>query len=332
MEVSNIIFDAIDKFAGAKVLCVGEVVLDKFIYAKTKRLSSEAPIPVFLFENENSMLGATGNVASNLATLNAKTILISVAGEKPQDKIIEGMLNEKKVEHYMILDKGRDTTIKTRFSSKGQQMFRFDRETGEIASKEIEDKIIAETEKHISNVQVLILSEYNQGILTERVIRECIAIANNHNVPVVIDPRGTDYSKYKGATIVTPNKKELETLVGYELEGEGEIYNAAIGIMQKCGIENLLVTRDKDGMSLVSKNQSLRHIEARPVKVLDVSGAGDTVITGLALAIANGQDMYTASYIANAAAGVAVGKLGTATVDVDELKAELKEIRSYEQK
>jgi len=320
------VFDALDRFEQAKILCVGEVALDRFIYSKTKRISSESPIPVFLYDTEISMLGCTGNVASNISSLNGETILISVAGTQEQDGVIANMLKKDGVESYMVVDENRDTTVKTRFCSKGQQVFRFDTEKSETISKEVEDKIIAKVKECISRVSALILSEYNQGIMTDRVIKESIAIANEYKVPVIIDPRGNDYSKYKGATVVTPNKKELETLVGYEIEEEGEIYSASIDIMEKCGIDNLLVTRDKDGMSLVSAQSSLCHIPAKARSVFDVSGAGDTVITGLALAIANGEDMYTASFIANVAAGIAVGKAGTATVTIEEIKKELREV------
>lgn len=332
MNLFKSVLDATDKFEGTKILCVGEVVLDRFIYSYTKRLSSEAPIPVFLHDEEKSMLGATGNVVSNLSALNADITLVSVQGQNDQDRVIAQKLREQNIKSNMILDKDRVTTIKTRFTAKGQQVFRFDREIGERISKDIEDQIIKRVSENVGNVKVMILSEYNQGILTERVIKESIAMANKANIPVVIDPRGNNYSKYKGATIVTPNTKELETLLGYEINGEEELYNAALKVMKENGIENLLVTRDKEGMTLVLKDKTVHHIPARPVKVLEVSGAGDTVITGLALSIANGEDFYTSCYIANAAAGVAIGKYGTATVNKQELISELKEIRTYEQK
>jgi len=325
MNKLNTFLSALKKFENATVLCVGEVVLDHFIYSDTRRLSSEAPIPVMLFERDTNMLGGSGNVVANIKSLGAKPILVSVLGSDSQDEAIKNKLKEGGVVDATVVEKGRQTTVKSRYMCKGQQVFRYDIENPVKIKAETENRLLDSMKKHMKKAGVVILSDYGQGVLTDRVIAVTIRVAKKYGVPVVVDPRRDDFSIYRGATIVKPNLKELETASGQIITKDGEMYKAAVKVMKESGIENILVTRDKDGMSLISGKESLCNIKSKVKEVYDVSGAGDTVIAALSIGIANREDMYINAFIANLAAGVAVGKSGTATVTVDEIKLSLEE-------
>lgn len=325
MNKLNTFLEALKRFDKATVLCVGEVVLDHFIYSDTRRLSSEAPIPVMLFERDTNMLGGSGNVVANIKSLGAKPVLVSVLGSNPQDEAIKNKLKEVGVVDATIVEKGRQTTVKSRYMCQGQQVFRYDIENPVKIKAETENRLLDTVKKHMKKAGVVILSDYGQGILTDRVIAVTIRVAKKYGVPVVVDPRRDDFSIYRGATIVKPNLKELEKASGQMITKDGEMYKAAIKVMKESAIENILVTRDKDGMSLISGKESLCNIKSKVKEVYDVSGAGDTVIAALSIGIANREDMYVSAFIANLAAGVAVGKLGTATVKVDEIKMALEE-------
>ncbi len=337
MIENTVLFDVLTHIRQARVLCVGDVMLDRFVYGGVERISPEAPIPVLLVEREKHMLGGAGNVVANIAALGAKAMLLAAVGDDGAGKDVAKLLSDMGVEAELETVTDRSTTVKSRFVSGGQQILRVDREKSRPVSSETEQKIIARAEHLIAQAGAIILSDYKKGLLTDKIVSSIIEIARRLNKPVVVDPKGTDFSRYRGATVVTPNRKELETATGLKAAADDEVRAAAIKIIAGCGIANVLATRSKDGMSLVSATADPIHIPANVREVYDVSGAGDTVIATFASALASGATMRNAALLSNIAAGIVVGKPGTATARPEEIEQVLSagfamEKQSYQRK
>lgn len=320
MLENSALFKDLTKLSAARVLCLGDVMLDRFIYGGIERISPEAPIPVLLVEREKHMLGGAGNVVANIAALGAKAVLVAVVGNDAAGADVAKHLGELGVDAQLETSPDRFTTVKSRFVSAGQQMLRVDREKTANIPAEVEDRIIARAEKIIPTVGAVILSDYKKGLLTERVVSCVIDIARRHNVPVVVDPKGTDFSRYRGASVITPNRKELETATAMKAGTDEEVRAAAMKIITGCGVPAVLATRSRDGMSLVTGDENPLHIPANMREVFDVSGAGDTVIATFASAMAAKIPMRNAALLANIAAGIVVGKPGTATARPEEIE------------
>ncbi len=321
------LFEGVEKFSNSTILCVGDVMMDRFIYGSVERVSPEGPIPVLLVENEKHMLGGVGNVVSNIASLGANTILVGVIGDDIYGRDIEHQLEKLGIKSALEECNSRSTTVKTRYVGGNQQIIRVDREKSGDIPKIIEDKIIKNIEDNISKVGALILSDYGKGVLTDRVVTSAIQIAKEYDVPVFVDPKGKDFTRYAGASFVTPNSKELNEATGMPTKTDENIEAAARHIMQENAIENVLATRSEDGMSIVSLDGETSHIKTKAKEVFDVSGAGDTVIATFATGVASGLAAEDAANIANIAAGIVVGKHGTATVSKAELIRALSEKR-----
>lgn len=314
------LIDALPRFKSARVLCIGDVMMDRFVYGSVERISPEAPIPVFLVDNEKHMLGGAGNVVANIAAVGAgHTRLLAVVGDDMNGREIDAQLAQIGAEATLVTASDRFTTVKSRFVSSGQQMLRVDREKAQAIPAAAEAELLKAAEAAMADCGVVILSDYNKGVLTDSLIADVIALAQKHGKPVVVDPKGNDFSRYRGATFITPNRKELETATGMKAATDTEVRAAAMKIIIDCGIECVLATRSKDGMSLISKNAEPAHIPANVREVFDVSGAGDTVIATFATAIAAGLDAHDAAQLSNVAAGIVVGKIGTATVRPEEI-------------
>ena len=311
------------RLCDARVLCIGDVMLDRFVYGSVERISPEAPIPVFLIEKQKKMLGGAGNVVANMAAMDVKATLICVAGQDSEARDVGEMLQAQNISAQLVTVLDRGTTVKTRYVGSGQQMLRVDQEKSMPVSAAIEDQIIAAAQKMMVAAGAVVISDYKKGVLTDRVVREVIACAQRFGKPVIVDPKGEDFSRYRGATVITPNRKELETATGMKAGSDDEVRAAAMKIITSCGIDHVLATRSKDGMSLITSDQLPQHIPAQVREVYDVSGAGDTVIAVFASAIAAGIDMLPAAQIANVAAGIVVGKPGTATATRAEILAVL---------
>ncbi len=307
----------------ARVLCIGDVMLDRFIYGSIERISPEAPIPVLLEEREKHMLGGAGNVVANIAALGAKAMLVAAIGSDMAGTDIQNQLKSLGILSVMVTSPDRLTTVKSRFICGMQQVLRVDREKTIPVAAETEDKIIKLIMESVPQSGAVILSDYKKGLLTDKIVTAAIDCARQHGKPVIVDPKGADFSRYRGATVITPNRKELETATGMKAGTDDEVRAAALKLIMSCGIETVLATRGKDGMSIITKNGEPVHIPAQVREIYDVSGAGDTVIATFAAGLAAGLPVRNAALLANVSAGIVVGKPGTATARLDEIRATL---------
>jgi len=316
----------IDRLAQGRVVCVGDVMLDRFVYGDVTRVSPEAPIPVCQVSNETVMLGGAGNVVRNLVAVGAKVDFVSVVGEDDIGADVELLLRDLQgVDHTLIGDATRPTTSKVRYVASGQQLLRADREVTAPISGDIEDALFVAAEKHLADAGALILSDYGKGVITGRLAELLIGAAVAAGKPVIVDPKSRDFNRYAGASLITPNLKELSEAAENPPSSEEEIVAAARTLIAKAGIGAMLVTRGAQGMSLVTGIEA-DHFPSRAREVFDVSGAGDTVISVLSSGIAASLAPVEAAQLANIAAGVVVGKTGTAVAYSDDLQAELAEI------
>ncbi len=313
------------------ILVVGDIMLDRFVYGDVSRISPEAPIPVLTIKDENLMLGGVGNVLSNLTGLGVKVHVLAAVGQDVSGQSVRRLVTERGADAKGLVEVvDRPTTVKTRFLASHQQLLRADFEKTEPVSSATEELLLKKAEALIDKVQAVILSDYGKGVLTPKVIAGLIRLANEKKIPVLVDPKGKDYSIYKGASVVTPNRKELaEATGGLATKSDAEVVNAAQTLIYKAGIEAVVATRSQDGMTIVRKAGKGKgydepvHLRTEALEVFDVSGAGDTVIATLAAALATGAYLITAASIANVAAGLVVAKVGTAPVRRAELLAAL---------
>jgi D-beta-D-heptose 7-phosphate kinase/D-beta-D-heptose 1-phosphate adenosyltransferase len=266
------------------------------------------------------MLGGAGNVARNATALGASVRFLSLVGDDlPGREVMEYVANDKGVEPYIQIERNRPTTIKTRYIAGGQQLLRSDNETTATLAAPTISNLSALAAQLAPDVSAIILSDYGKGVLHGDVVAATIAAARKAVKPVIVDPKGTDYSIYRGATVVTPNRAEAQAATGIDIQSDEDAIAAATKIITECGIENVLLTRSQDGMTLVTSKGEATHLPTEAREVFDVSGAGDTVVACLASAIAGGASLSDAARIANVAAGIVVGKIGTAVVYPDEL-------------
>jgi D-beta-D-heptose 7-phosphate kinase/D-beta-D-heptose 1-phosphate adenosyltransferase len=314
----------VESFGRARVLCVGDVMLDRYVYGEVERISPEAPIPVFRIERETAMVGGAGNVARNVAALGAWTRLVGVAGDDAAGTELRALLaSEPGVAPAILIEEDRPTTIKTRYVAARQQMLRADRESDAPISDRIRTAMVNFVRQELPDCGVMVLSDYGKGVLSSEALRGVIATARTYARPVVVDPKGRDFARYRGASLVTPNKRELAEATGMPTDSDAAVVAAARRVIDTCGIENVLVTRGDQGVTLVLGRGESIHIPAKPRAVFDVSGAGDTVAAVMAVACAAGVTWPEAARLANAAGGVVVGKLGTAVARADEVVAAL---------
>jgi D-beta-D-heptose 7-phosphate kinase/D-beta-D-heptose 1-phosphate adenosyltransferase len=319
------------------VLCVGDVMLDRYVYGDVARVSPEAPTVVLAARREDVTPGGAGNVALNLSGLGVRCVLVSAIGEdEPGRTLSERLARERKIEPRFVLDAARPTTLKARFVSEqySTHLLRADWEDARPLELERENDILARALEALPGCGALVLSDYGKGVLTPRVIEELIAAARKSKKPVVVDPKGNDYRIYRFADLITPNRAELSRALNREVRSADEVAQGAAELCERTDVNAILVTRSEDGMTLVVRGEEPVHIPAFPVKVRDVSGAGDTVVAAMAAMLAMGANPEAAARAANAAAAVVVGKRGTATVSFAELRAMLlpPALRAYEEK
>lgn len=301
-------------FTKHTILVIGDVMLDKYVHGSVSRISPEAPIPVLKINKNVSKLGGAANVAKNLADLGAKVILTSVINNDAAGVELMDLLDENGIESSMIIDSSRPTTIKTRFMSDGHHLLRIDDESTNSVSYSTAAKIVEDIKSLISSVDIVILSDYNKGVLSEAVIEKVIEAAQGKII--IVDPKKSTFHPYKGCTILTPNEKEL-----FWAAGVTDIDVAAEKALEQSGAESILLTRSEKGMALFTKGKKPFIIPALAKSVVDVCGAGDTVIATLAACLAAGETLEESAVTANQAAAIVVGKIGTATVSAAELRA-----------
>jgi len=308
---------ALPDLSRGRVLVVGDVMLDRYWYGEVERISPEAPVPVVKVERTEERAGGAANVALNAAALGAKVTLLSVVGSDEAGKSLERLISEQGIATSLHRDSSLATTVKLRVIGRKQQLLRADFETA--PSHEVLAGKLAEFEALLGNCDAVVLSDYGKGGLTH--IARMIELARAQQRVVLVDPKGDDYSRYKGATIVTPNRNELREVVG-RWKDDADFVRRAEGLRSELDLAALLVTLGEDGMALFRAGGVHRE-RARAREVYDVTGAGDTVIGTLAVMLAAGAQMDEAARVANHAAGIAVGKFGTAVVHPDELAADL---------
>ena len=310
---------------GQTVLCVGDLMLDEFVYGEVTRISPEAPTPVIAVKRTEVMIGGAGNVARNLVALGTRCIFVGVVGDDDAGGELKKELAKiPRIDAHLVTDAGRRTTRKVRFVSEhhSAHLLRADWEPASPVDSKSEDALIGHVIKAMPKAGAVVLSDYAKGALTPRVIRAVIDAANKAGRPVVVDPKGRDYGIYRGATLITPNRQELADATHSPAQTDDQVAAAAAELGRMLGAKAVLVTRSEAGMTLVGEGAAI-HVPAYPVRVRDVSGAGDTVVAVLAAMLAMQADFESAMRAANAAAAVVVGKRGTATLSVAELRSRI---------
>jgi D-beta-D-heptose 7-phosphate kinase / D-beta-D-heptose 1-phosphate adenosyltransferase len=316
----------LSELAGQTVLCIGDLMLDDFVYGEVARISPEAPAPVIAVGRQEVVIGGAGNVARNIAALGARCLFVGVVGEdEPGRRLMTALLGEPRIEAYLVTDRSRPTTRKVRFVSEhfSTHLLRADWELVKPVDRDSEQALIGHALAAMPRAGAVVLSDYAKGVLTPRVIRALIDAAREQEKPLVVDPKGNDFSIYRGATIITPNRKELAEATRRPAVAEEEIAAAAAELRTTLESRAVLVTRSEEGMTLVADDAAPVHVPAFPVKIRDVSGAGDTVVAVLSCLLALGAAFESAARAANAGAAVVVGKRGTATVSAAELRSRI---------
>jgi D-beta-D-heptose 7-phosphate kinase/D-beta-D-heptose 1-phosphate adenosyltransferase len=309
-----------------KVLCVGDLILDHYVHGNIDRISPEAPIPVLKADDRNyNILGGCGNVARNICSANSKCHLISIVGNDNDGLKIREIIKEiKNLTFNLIIDKNRCTTKKTRYVCENQQILRVDNEIESPISEVLETKIIKLLKNKINDYDVIVLSDYNKGVLTDTLIKKIIKIAQHFKKILIVDPKKKDFSVYAGATFITPNIKELKSSVNtFDINSKNNDDNLVIKlskqIINKFKFKAVITTRSSDGISVVTDVGSFFHLPSEAKEVFDVSGAGDTVLAYLSTSISKGKSLESSVKISNIAAGLAVGKFGTSVVSIGEV-------------
>lgn len=309
----------------AQILVAGDLMLDRYWSGETSRISPEAPVPVVHVNDIKECAGGAGNVVFNIAALGAKASVVGLTGDDEAANSLEQSLNHDNIECHFERLPNAATITKLRVMSRHQQLIRLDFEDGFVGYDGT--GLLSKFEQELKQTQVVVLSDYAKGALRDA--PQMIAMAKAAGKPVVVDPKGSDFSRYRGATLITPNLHEFEAVVGScadedEIEGKGE------ALRRELELEALLITRSEQGMTLIQAGKAPIHIPTKARDVFDVTGAGDTVISALAVALAAGESFESATILANLAAGVVVGKLGTATVTIPELRRAMRELNEME--
>jgi D-beta-D-heptose 7-phosphate kinase/D-beta-D-heptose 1-phosphate adenosyltransferase len=319
--------EILQNFKDRTMIVLGDLMLDEFIWGEVRRISPEAPVPVVEVKRESWHLGGAGNVVSNLSTLGATALPIGVVGEDQAAILMRARFAEAGAETSgLITDSSRPTTRKTRIVAHSQQMVRADREDRSPVAAEIESQIIGALDAHLGSADGIILSDYDKGLLTARVIAHAIGAARARRKIVCLDPKIKNFALYRNVDVITPNQTEAERASGIEITDPSTLARAAHSIREMLDCKNVLITRGEHGMSLLESSGAMTHIPTVAREVYDVTGAGDTVIATLALALVSGAALPEAARIANHAAGIVVGKVGTATISCIELQTALRDL------
>ncbi len=311
---------SIPDFSGATVLVAGDVMLDRYLFGGTTRISPEAPVPVVHVRETDDRAGGAANVAVNLANLGIGTTLLGVVGQDDEAIALRTVLDQQNIDCRFEVVEGWPTTTKTRVQSRGQQLIRLDREEQGAPGSDMLTKFLQES---LNSANAVVLSDYGKGALTH--VTAMIEACRSASVPVLVDPKGADFGKYRGATVLTPNQAEFESVAGV-CASDDELVEGARKLISDLALDALLITRSEKGMLLVEKSDEPVFLSTRAREVFDVTGAGDTVIAVLAGALASGRNMAAAAALANFAAGLVVRKIGVASVTPSEMRAALHQL------
>jgi len=310
----------VSKFKGKKILVLGDVMLDQYIWGEVSRISPEAPVPVVEVKKVSYHLGGAANVAMNIASLGGKVYLVGVVGDDQEAEWIKQTFLDNGIDiQGVIVDPGRPTTLKTRIIAHSQQMVRVDREKTDSISDAIAQELFNYSLEVLDDVNAVLISDYAKGITVPYLLKQLIDAARERSKIIVVDPKGNDYSKYRKATVVTPNKQEAAQAVNGEITDEVRLLHIGRTLLKELSCEAVLITRSEEGMSLFQSNGDISHLPASSREVYDVIGAGDTVVGTFTLALTTGAERVDCARIANCAAGIVVSKVGTSTVSIQEL-------------
>ena len=310
----------IPRFSDVKIMVIGDLILDEFVWGDVSRISPEAPVPVVWVKSESFMPGGAANVANNIASLGATVYIAGVVGNDERAGMLKEALREKGINtDGVITDDSRPTTLKTRVVAHHQQVVRIDREKIEAISSDILDKIIFYIKGMIGEMDAIVIEDYGKGVISAKLLKEILAIAKKKKKIITVEPKEEHFSYYKGVTAITPNHHEAARAVGINIKDNESILKIGIALLKKLNCEGVLVTLGENGMRLFQKNGAITHIPTVAQEVFDVSGAGDTVISVFTLALGLGVNMKDAAYISNIAAGIVVGKVGIAVITQEEL-------------
>ena len=302
------------------VAVIGDIIMDRYIWGDVTRISPEAPVPVVKVKRTTANLGGAGNVAMNLKGLGCTPILVGTRGEDPNGAVLMDILNRESLEHHILTIPDHITTTKTRIIGQRQQVVRLDEESSNYIIPVLHAQLMKHIKSICSTVDAVIISDYGKGLMTENITKEIIKHCCAKKMPVFVDPKGVSWERYSNATCITPNTSELYLTAPYDMQDESDLEKQTTKLMQKLALEYLLVTRGAQGMTLFAKNASPTRIPAKAKEVFDVSGAGDTVIATITATFAAGLTMQEAAEIANKAASVVVGKIGTQPIEAIELR------------
>ena len=314
----------IGRFAGRRLLVLGDVMLDYYLWGRCERISPEAPVPVVDVQRESSSLGGAGNVAANLAALGAEPVLVGVMGDDPHaQQMLDAFAVRGVSTRALVRDPGRPTTFKTRILAQNQQVVRADWESrAEVDGPALRDLLDALT-REIPRCEALVISDYGKGVVTRPVLDHAMKLARERKVPVAVDPKESHIDAYRGVSILTPNQLEAGYVMGRRIVDEASLMAVGWGLQERLDAECALITRGADGMSLFEKGGRYTHLPTVAREVFDVTGAGDTVVSVVALALAAGASYPEACYLANHAAGVVIREVGTASCSPAQLRASL---------
>ncbi|HKA24136.1 MAG TPA: D-glycero-beta-D-manno-heptose-7-phosphate kinase [Candidatus Eisenbacteria bacterium] len=312
----------IEALRGRRVLVLGDAMLDRYLWGRVERISPEAPVPVVDVERESFSLGGAANVAHNITALGGEAVLLSVVGEDASGEQIRSVLARAGVRaESVVADPERRTTVKTRILAHQQQVVRADEEDTEPVRGPALRRLLATLERLAPEVDAIVVSDYGKGVVHPETIRPAISLARAHQVTVSVDPKQDHFPSYQGATVLTPNQLEAGQAFGRRIVDEASLAEVGWGLRERCDLDCLVVTRGPDGMSLFERSGRHTHLPTVAREVFDVTGAGDTVVAVMALALAAGADFVTAASLANHAAGRVIRHAGTAVVSAEELKA-----------
>jgi len=319
---SKTLFRHMDNFSDRKILVIGDLILDEFIWGKVRRISPEAPVPVVEVERESLRLGGSANVVNNLKALGCKVALSGVMGNDSNGDRLRDLLEDMDVNcEGVIIKDNRPTAIKTRVIAQHQQIVRFDRERSIPIKESTTKSILAYLKDNLGDIDAVIISDYGKGVISKKLLHRALPEIAGRGIPIAVDPKPVNFPYYKGVTVTTPNHHEAAAAADTETDSEKGLAGAAQKLLAKNKAKSILITRGENGMSLFESDGQVTHIPTVARDVYDVTGAGDTVIATMALSIASGATLKEAALMANHAAGIVVGKLGTATTTVEELKA-----------
>jgi D-beta-D-heptose 7-phosphate kinase / D-beta-D-heptose 1-phosphate adenosyltransferase len=318
------LLDVLAAFCEARVLVLGDVMLDRFLYGSVERVSPEAPVPVMALQRTANIPGGAANVARNVAALGAQVVLVGVVGtDEAATELREQLTGPASFQTHLTVDPSRPTTTKTRYIADQQQILRTDREVSAPLGEPVATALLGQYSAALAAADIVILSDYGKGALSDEVAAKAISAAVAAGKRVLVDPKSRSFSKYAGASVLTPNKHELQLASGHECSTDEQVVAAATEVIERGICETVIATRGKEGMSIIQKHSPPVHIRTVANEVYDVTGAGDTAVAAMAVALASGADVRSAARLANLAAGIVVGKYGTATATRDEILARL---------